>query len=136
MKRKTGRKRSYAHSVRLLVAGRSSSPTAGTWGLAYGAKPGDFVCVVAGTSVPYLVRRPPFPSTPVKAYELVGECYLHGIMDGEVITRDDNSPLKLLIGKDSYPSDWPSIFRDVPIDEMRWKMRNQFLLNMEKMLLV
>ena len=40
---------------------------------------GDLVCIAHGARVPYMVR----PSRG-KNHHLVGECYVHGIMDGEV----------------------------------------------------
>jgi len=45
------------------------------------AQEGDVVALLFGSNVPFLVR--PTDSTD---YELVGPCYVHGIMDGEAIT--------------------------------------------------
>lgn len=42
-------------------------------------QPGDVVCVLAGGEVPFILR----PDHGY--YRLVGECYLHGIMNGEAI---------------------------------------------------
>lgn len=44
------------------------------------ALPGDIVCVVFGAIVQYVLRR-----ISGKGFELVGEAYVHGIMDGEAI---------------------------------------------------
>ncbi|KAK8012010.1 hypothetical protein PG989_000270 [Apiospora arundinis] len=44
---------------------------------------GDLVCVLLGGEVPY-VLRPTTGSQAEQYYELVGECYIHGIMDGKV----------------------------------------------------
>ncbi|KAE9368056.1 HET-domain-containing protein [Stipitochalara longipes BDJ] len=44
------------------------------------AIPGDIVCVIFGAIVPYILRR-----VSDKGFELVGEAYVHGIMDGEAI---------------------------------------------------
>lgn len=44
-----------------------------------GMCPGDLICVFLGGPVPWVIR--PFNSE----YILVGECYVHGIMDGEVM---------------------------------------------------
>ena len=42
--------------------------------------PGDMVCVIFGAIVPYVLRR-----VSKTRFELVGEAYVHGIMDGEAI---------------------------------------------------
>jgi hypothetical protein len=44
------------------------------------AKPGDCVCLLYGGRVLYLLR----PDDD-KTYRLIGECYLHGLMDGEAV---------------------------------------------------
>jgi hypothetical protein len=43
--------------------------------------PGDIVCVLFGGSKPYVLR--PIPHTDHHLF--VGECYVHGLMDGEAI---------------------------------------------------
>ena len=43
-------------------------------------QPTDMVCVLLGCSVPVVIRR----EAPNR-YALVGECYMHGIMDGEAL---------------------------------------------------
>ncbi|KAF2138221.1 uncharacterized protein K452DRAFT_353118 [Aplosporella prunicola CBS 121167] len=48
------------------------------------AKPGDIVCVLFGCNVPFIIRK-----ADGDKYRLVGECYVHGIMRGEVINMDD-----------------------------------------------
>ena len=45
-----------------------------------GTEVGDQVCVFTGGWVPFVIRR----HQAKDGYQLVGECYLHGIMDGEV----------------------------------------------------
>jgi hypothetical protein len=56
------------------------------------AKVGDVVCVVLGAQVPFVFRRVKRGETGEKgesgeggeiSYRLVGECYVHGMMDGE-----------------------------------------------------
>lgn len=42
-------------------------------------KAGDVVCIVKGAKVPMVLRKMPS----VDAYQLVGEAYVHGIMEGE-----------------------------------------------------
>jgi hypothetical protein len=45
---------------------------------------GDKICLLFGGSVPYVVR-------PIKRhiFQLVGECFVHGVMDGEVLQKSD-----------------------------------------------
>ncbi|KAL5325717.1 hypothetical protein ACEPPN_006847 [Leptodophora sp. 'Broadleaf-Isolate-01'] len=43
------------------------------------AKKGDMICVLYGCSVPVILRKVE------KHYILVGECYVHGLMDGEAL---------------------------------------------------
>jgi hypothetical protein len=43
--------------------------------------PGDIVCVLYGAQVPFVLR--PTETSNGTKYRLVGECYLHGMMDGE-----------------------------------------------------
>ena len=47
-----------------------------------GMRPGDSICVFLGGNVPWVVRQDGHE------YTLVGECYVHGIMDGEVMQTD------------------------------------------------
>lgn len=45
---------------------------------------GDIMAVVAGAQTPFIVR-PVHGGTRESRYQLVGECYIHGIMDGETL---------------------------------------------------
>ena len=47
------------------------------------AKEGDEVCVLAGGSVPLVLRQRAGGAD--AHHELVGECYVHGIMNGEAV---------------------------------------------------
>jgi hypothetical protein len=59
------------------------------------AQEGDFACVLMGCSVPVIVHKVPF-SDQHDIFELVGECYIHGMMEGAAL--------------DSTPSDaWSSM---------------------------
>ncbi|OCK74390.1 hypothetical protein K432DRAFT_409900 [Lepidopterella palustris CBS 459.81] len=49
---------------------------------------GDLVCILLGCSVPVILRHRS-NSTLMSYYEVIGECYLHGMMDGEAITSVD-----------------------------------------------
>jgi hypothetical protein len=46
-----------------------------------GALPGDIIFIFYQCSVPLLLRR----DTDVNYFKLVGECYVHGLMDGEAL---------------------------------------------------
>lgn len=52
----------------------------------------DTVCILYGCSVPVVLRN----STPVvgfkESFELIGECYVHGMMDGEALELDASLP--------------------------------------------
>jgi hypothetical protein len=53
-----------------------------------GIQPGDIVCVFFGASVPYVLRTVGGESTDGfyrVIHQLVGPCYVHGIMDGEAL---------------------------------------------------
>jgi WD repeat-containing protein 55 len=49
-----------------------------------GTKLGDQICVFLGSHIPFVIRR----QETGESYQLVGECYIHGIMHGE--TRQMN----------------------------------------------
>ncbi|KAH8894311.1 hypothetical protein GQ53DRAFT_839926 [Thozetella sp. PMI_491] len=49
-------------------------------------RPGDAVYVLAGGSTPFVLRRET-SSKDSEAFELVGDCYLHGIMHGEALKK-------------------------------------------------
>ena len=51
------------------------------------AREGDRVAVVYGCSTPVLLRG--IGDDPVANWLLVGECYVHGLMDGEAVTMHD-----------------------------------------------
>jgi hypothetical protein len=44
------------------------------------SKPGDVICVIIGAIVPYVLRK-----LPEEEFQLIGEAYVHGIMDGEAM---------------------------------------------------
>ena len=43
------------------------------------AKEGDIICILLGCSVPVVLR----PVGGDSAFEFIGECYIHGLMEGE-----------------------------------------------------
>lgn len=50
---------------------------------------GDVVCILYGCSVPVLLR----PRSNVHGYTFVGECYVHGMMDGEARILEEQGKL-------------------------------------------
>jgi hypothetical protein len=57
-------------------------------------KAGDLVCILFGCSVPVILRPANEEGT---SYKLIGECYVHGKMDGEAMTDLDDE--KTLSGR-------------------------------------
>lgn len=47
------------------------------------AQNGDHICVLLGGSTPFVLRE----IDGQDEYKLIGEAYVHGIMDGEVVER-------------------------------------------------
>lgn len=67
---------------------------------------GDVVCILLGGEVPYVLGT--FSSTTVKQvdadlivvgqhFELIGEAYVHGIIDGELDSRIVKAPLDFVV---------------------------------------
>jgi hypothetical protein len=54
------------------------------------AQQGDLVCVLFGCSVPVVLRR----LDEDNSYTFIGECYLHGFMDGEAIAMQVKKDIK------------------------------------------
>jgi hypothetical protein len=54
--------------------------TGGFVGLALAhSQPGDHICVILSGDFPFILRKTPDG----EQYKLIGEAYVHGIMDGE-----------------------------------------------------
>ena len=47
------------------------------------SKKRDLICILYGCSVPVALRRMVDPASNKEYYIFIGECYVHGIMDGE-----------------------------------------------------
>ncbi|KAL8382349.1 hypothetical protein RB595_006236 [Gaeumannomyces hyphopodioides] len=63
---------------------------------------GDSVCILPGARVPVILRQMVDEGRPVNteygpAYKLVGDSYIHGIMDGEAVTATGSAVVSLLI---------------------------------------
>jgi hypothetical protein len=49
--------------------------------------PGDLICILVGCSVPVILRQ--VAGAAREDYVLIGESYIHGLMDGEAVDRVD-----------------------------------------------
>ena len=74
----------YKMMVRDYCPERKLFKTAsGRFGLEPSAmRPGDICCILFGASVPFVIRRCD------QAFKLVGECYIHGVMRGEIVAEE------------------------------------------------
>lgn len=64
-----------------------SSNREGLFGLApTKAEPGGLICILFGCSVPVILRKIIF-GVDGGCYELVGEAYIHGMMEGQALPR-------------------------------------------------
>ncbi|KAF2804652.1 uncharacterized protein BDZ99DRAFT_149700 [Mytilinidion resinicola] len=50
-----------------------------------GIRSGDLVCIILDADVPFVLRKSAANGAGNAQFELVGECYVHGIMDGEFL---------------------------------------------------
>jgi hypothetical protein len=64
---------------------------------------GDVICLIRGAQVPFVLRPvmsvdPTSDATPAerRQFQLVGEAYIHGIMDGEMAKWDDEEVIELI----------------------------------------
>jgi len=46
----------------------------------------DIVCIIGGAQTPYILREHN------GCYQVIGECYVHGLMDGEALELEDFKP--------------------------------------------
>jgi len=78
--------RELGHAVRSFSIGRNLCVTERRClgRVPHGSKVGDRICIFKGGSVPFVVRE-----NANGYYQLIGECYIHGIMDGEAMERED-----------------------------------------------
>ena len=82
----------YENAICFSASGKRFFVDEGGWmGLApEAAQEGDRICLFFGAQVPFLIRKHANGDgnmTVEKTWRLVGECYVHGIMDGEVVKR-------------------------------------------------
>lgn len=77
----------FVQRVQEVVLNRRLVKTkCGRLGLApYRVRRGDLVCILFGCSVPILLRQRKDANTLEEYFQIIGECYIHGIMDGQAI---------------------------------------------------
>ena len=51
-------------------------------------QPGDVLAIIPGGKVPYVLRKR-LDSELEGSYTFVGECYVHGVMDGQLLQDND-----------------------------------------------
>jgi hypothetical protein len=77
-------------AMNVLAWRRLVATASGRIGLApAGAREGDVVAVLVGCSVPIVLRKSG------EGWSVVGECYLHGVMGGEVVRQVEAGELRL-----------------------------------------
>lgn len=60
------------------------------------ARLGDIVCILYGCSVPVVLRRHETTvcDKPVVYYELLGDCYVHGMMEGDALEEQEQEDIR------------------------------------------
>jgi hypothetical protein len=78
------------NTIGIHSAGRNLCVTAGGYlgHVPSGSKIGDKICILFGSAVPFVLRE-----DKDGVFKLVGECYVHGIMDGEAMKERDMESL-------------------------------------------
>jgi hypothetical protein len=74
----------YLHGAQIFSIGRCLCVTAGGYmgRVPYGSAVGDVICILLGGNVPFVIRE-----CGEGCFRLIGECYIHGIMDGEAMKQ-------------------------------------------------
>jgi hypothetical protein len=76
--------KSIQESIRFLDESRVFVTLRGFAGLGnHALEEGDIIALILGTCVPYILRPVAFGISSARQYQLVGECYVHGMMNGE-----------------------------------------------------
>ncbi|KAL8824757.1 MAG: hypothetical protein Q9170_008053 [Blastenia crenularia] len=60
------------------------------------ARGGDLVCIILGANTPFLLRETSASEVEDRKYQLVGECYIHGLMNGEGLSMGDEQDIVLM----------------------------------------
>jgi hypothetical protein len=56
-----------------------------------GSQVGDVICILAGGETPFMLRQSPAHEG---LFQFLGECYVHGVMDGEAMNNEGSSQLE------------------------------------------
>ncbi len=59
-------------------------------------QPGDLICIIIGAQTPFLVRRSTSAPEQAPMYEVIGDCYVHGLMNGEGLGMDKEQDIILI----------------------------------------
>ncbi|EAQ83550.1 hypothetical protein CHGG_09954 [Chaetomium globosum CBS 148.51] len=83
----------FTGTMKAMCSGRPYiSTSTGMLGLGCpGVKVGDVICILYGTTVPYVLRP-----RPDGAMSFVGDAYIHNAMDGEAITSAERGPDEII----------------------------------------
>ena len=83
-----------SESIRTIIEDKDMFVTTrGYLGLGHeGSVAGDVVCVLTGGEVPFLLRQ--IATEEKRVFRFLSECYVHGVMDGEVMNDPNANPLE------------------------------------------
>jgi len=86
----------YSFEAKLTLGGRELFRTdSGLLGLGpYALRETDEICILGGAKVPFALRR--ITGKP-RHYQLIGECYVHGIMSGNGMQHFDTTPHDIVL---------------------------------------
>ncbi|KLU91729.1 hypothetical protein MAPG_10678 [Magnaporthiopsis poae ATCC 64411] len=59
------------------------------------AREGDDIAIIQGCSIPFVLRSA--NRADGRGYHVIGECYVHGIMSGEVFAAGDQKPVDIVL---------------------------------------
>ena len=79
------------------------------------AQPGDQVCVLLGCDLPMLLRP-----TSDSQYQVVGPCYVHGLMNGEAFLGTIPEPFRPICVFDEGRRQYPWVFLDQRTGKNQW----------------
>ncbi|TDZ34324.1 Heterokaryon incompatibility protein 6, OR allele [Colletotrichum spinosum] len=74
--------------------------------LPWNAEIEDYVVLLEGFSTPFVLRRSKAgDGTEAEEFKVVGDCYVHGIMDGELLRRKDTISRDTELGREFFSKD-------------------------------
>lgn len=91
--------RGYGWGVYFGMSGRCFfTTTSGRMGLCQpNTKAGDEVWIMSGVSVPFIVRSlQPSGSAAAEKYIMLGDCFLHEVMDGELVDKEKGDQRRII----------------------------------------